>query len=511
MNYKTSCSLLVVLLAIVAVLGYVVVNQPVVEDYWKLRNDFLKHEQHRTFGGDFELEDWEQAANQVLMKAKRAEIDDGCKKPSKFLPSQNFFVAAEKIRRSAVFKIIQKMPKGSILHAHDTAIVSMYYVLNNITYRPDLYVCDIDRDPKLQFFDKPDHTCNWTLLGDLREKRNDVDRKIRQKMTMNSENSELAYPDSDAAWEKFMSIFIFITPFLTYRPIYEDHFYQGLLEFYNDNVLYLELRTTLPTLYDLNGTKYENVEVAKIYKKVTDRFLKDYPDFVGVKLIYAPLRNCKKIEFNEYLKIAEELKRQLPDFIAGFDLVGQEDKGKPLVEFAEGLRSIGNDVQLFFHSGETNWYGTSVDENLVDAVLLNTKRIGHGFALLKHPKVMEMVRDKSIAIEVSPISNQVLGLVKDLRNHPAAALFANNYPVVVSNDDPRMWEAKGLSYDFYEAFVGIMSRSADLRALKKLALNSIEYSSMNVVQKKKAKEIWNRRWEKFVVDLKNLRDNTEKI
>ena len=44
--------------------------------------------------------------------------------------------------------------------------------------------------------------------------------------------------------------------------------------------------------------------------------------------------------------------------------------------------------------------------NLVDAVLLNATRIGHGFAALKHPKVMEAIRAQGIVIELQPISNQ---------------------------------------------------------------------------------------------------------
>nr|KAG5693873.1 hypothetical protein BaRGS_009929 [Batillaria attramentaria] len=45
--------------------------------------------------------------------------------------------------------------------------------------------------------------------------------------------------------------------------------------------------------------------------------------------------------------------------------------------------------------------------NLVDALLLNTRRIGHGFALHKHPYLLEEVKNRTICVEVNPISNQV--------------------------------------------------------------------------------------------------------
>lgn len=80
------------------------------------------------------------------------------------------------------------------------------------------------------------------------------------------------------------------------------------------------------------------------------------------------------------------LKQKYPDVIAGFDLVGAEDTGKPLTDyiapliaFQERVKELGIDLPFIFHAGETLDDGGPIDGNLYDAILLGTKRIGHGW------------------------------------------------------------------------------------------------------------------------------------
>ena len=87
-----------------------------------------------------------------------------------------------------------------------------------------------------------------------------------------------------------------------------------------------------------------------------------------------------------------------PEFFIGFDLVGQEDLGKPLLDFVPLLlesRRNYPELGFFFHAGETDWHDSHADLNIIDAILLNATRIGHGYSISKHPKALELIKSTS--------------------------------------------------------------------------------------------------------------------
>lgn len=470
------------------------------------RTKLIDEEKNMSVGANITLDSKEIQVNNLLMQSKFEEYDYVFKNPQYFNFSHHYFQYKSFIEKSSVYKIIRQMPKGAALHVHSTALMDPDYMLN-ITYKDNLYVCFNNTFPKFYFsYTIPNADCpnEWQLMSEYRKSLQDVekfDSELRMNFTLVVQ--EPFIEDINGVWKRFMNIFKVIYPILQCRPIWEQYFYDALTKFRNDKIMYIELRTGVTELYEMDGFTRDPLYFVQICRDIVQKFISEHPDFLGVKLIVSGSRRMTSEDLSQQLNQVKQLKRQMPDFVAGYDLVGQEDLGRPLGEFLPLLSDAKDDLNYFFHAGETAWYGTSTDENLIDAILLGSKRLGHAYALAKHPVLMRIIQDKNIALEVNVVSNSVLGLVHDVRNHPLATFLARGLPVVLSSDDPGLWEAEPLSHDFYIAFMGVASRFADLRMLKQLAFNSIQYSAMSSEEKYVAFSLFNIQWERFIKNMLN--------
>lgn len=357
------------------------------------RRQFVKMERSRAIGSKIILDKYEQKANKIIMKLKLEELEEGFKNPLKFSPVRNFLEAAEDIKKSKIFKILKAMPKGAVLHGHDIALVSADYVLKNLTYREHVFAkVENDNDLIELRFSKEEPTISddeksknikWLNLKAQRKVEN-VDEWLSPQLSLNKKDAGL---DVNSIWIRFMQQFGRLTPLITYEEAWKDYFYQTLLEFYEDNVSHLEFRGLLNDVYKLDGTWLKGIEVAKLYVDVLKKFKEDHPCFFDAKFVYSPLRFVNNTSFKPYSEMITQLLRHYPKFVAGFDLVGQEDIGTTLQALTKSLLKEQRRIKFYFHAGETKWSGFHSDDNLIDAVLLGTKRIGHGYAISKHPKV----------------------------------------------------------------------------------------------------------------------------
>ena len=200
--------------------------------------------------------------------------------------------------------------------------------------------------------------------------------------------------------------------------------------------------------------------------------------FFGIRIIESVLRFIRKEEMQGSLP--DTLARHLlfPDMFMGFDIVdGQEGRGETLLFYFEEFLAFQREVEcanttfsFYFHGGESLFINNDRDENLFGAMLLGSKRIGHECTFRHHLLLLDMAKSKQVAIEICPISNQVLELVDDFRNHPVAGYIADGVPFVISYDDPFLFGYDSLAYDLA---IGIYSWGIDLHGVKQILQNSI--------------------------------------
>jgi len=144
------------------------------------------------------------------------------------------------------------------------------------------------------------------------------------------------------------------------------------------------------------------------------------------------------------------------------------------------------------HAGESYCRDNS---ELYDAILLGTKRIGHGFNLIMHPNLIKEIKERDICLECCPVSNKILGYVHDVRNHPVRALLAHGVKVSISSDDHGFFGNPGTTLDYLYAY---LMWDLSLADMKQICLNSITYSSICDEDKEEIKKFFDYKWRTFL-------------
>lgn len=422
----------------------------------------------------------EEAASLRLAALRRAEEE---RVGTYFPPAHSYLLDRTKrlVDESPLLEVMRRLPKGGILHVHGSAGGDLRWLVSQAAARPDCYVFVGEAGPvvrgALRFFATPPQEPGWRPVAALRAAAPDpqaFDEELYRSVTLGEEDREA--PD---IWAEFSACFRRLAGLYQDAGLRSGHWARMLDGFIDENVQYVEFR----------GWPGEPDAIRQARRRD--------PDFV-VKFIPPGARSSDRDRMRSLLARAVAERERDPAGALGFDLVEEEDRTHATLHFAEELlaarrdaRSRGLSLPLFLHSGETNH---AQSENLYDALLLGAPRIGHGLALVRHPLLMQLARERGVAVEVCPISNQLLGYVSDLRAHPALAYINAGIAVALSPDDPGIMRHT-LSHDFYTA---LLAWELDLRELKQLAINSLVHSAMEPDEKKRALEAWRQRWALFV-------------
>lgn len=390
---------------------------------------------------------------------------------------------------------------------------------------------------KLDFFVDPPKADPWIKVSDSNYTKEEI-LKQQTLLGILSENATRYPTDSGMRWKEINVLWDRGSTQIIANINIKKKYLEAMYDVgWKQGIIYFETRKNLgmsERIYELdhtgnssatNGKKFfdedgqsgdKDVEIAE---ELVKNFSEIHREFVGHRRISYSFRQNPMSTFDYEMENVARLHRKHPDHVIGFDAVGEEDAGYSHLHYIDEFIKLYNAstgqprVPLYLHTSETNWpddlISSNLDDDLVatlmnsyETLLLNSKRIGHGYGFAKHPYLLEIVRSRNLAVETCIVSNQLLGFTPDIRNHPSLHHYRFGIPIILGSDDAGTFGYDNITVDWYAAF---MAWGLDLRDLRTLAINSLNYSGMSSTDKEEAINFkWKSLWDNYTTETKTV-------
>ncbi|POS85395.1 hypothetical protein EPUL_003151, partial [Erysiphe pulchra] len=356
-------------------------------------------------------------------------------------PGMIFSQAKKLMETTKLWQIVKRMPKGALLHAHLNAMVDLDFLFELLLSTPGMHIyCasaitnakELETAPVRFKFMK---SCNnddiksipsiWSIgyipnspipVTEAADLFPDGGRPafltwLRSRCSITERETLDQFKGVDDIWRKFSSVFIILDTILFYEPIFRLCIRRIFAQLNADGVRWADLRLAFNFYFYREGNEEPETDLRcffQVFIEELDGFQAsdEGKNFWGSRIIWTGLRNLDTRNIIEDMEACISMKIAYPQLISGYDLVGQEDPGRTLKDllpelfwFKRQCAQEGIELPFFFHAGECLGDGSETDQNLFDAILLGTRRIGHGFSLYKHPLLIDLVKEKKILVE----------------------------------------------------------------------------------------------------------------
>jgi adenosine deaminase len=154
-----------------------------------------------------------------------------------------------------------------------------------------------------------------------------------------------------------------------------------------------------------------------------------------VAVIVAASRIRHPLDARTLARLAGQYAGEGPGAVVGFGLSNDERRGVT-AEFAPAFRIARRaGLTLVPHAGELLG-PAAVEDTLLS---IEPDRLGHGVRSAEDPRVVDMVAENGVALEVCPGSNVALGVYGEPEDVPLRALYAAGIPLALGADDPLLF------------------------------------------------------------------------
>lgn len=187
---------------------------------------------------------------------------------------------------------------------------------------------------------------------------------------------------------------------------------------------YAEIRFA-PQLSLRGGLTQEEVTEAVICG--VKRGMKQYPQ-IHAGLILCCMRGITNQELN--IKTVETAKKYLGEVVCAVDMAGAESLF-PTELFAPVFAKVREyGIPMTIHAGEA-----AGPDSIRTALSYGARRIGHGVAAARDPKLMKTLAEEGITLEVCVTSNYQTKVAPSIEAHPIKKLFDAGVRVTINSDN----------------------------------------------------------------------------
>lgn len=476
-------------------------------DTWCLREEKSRHD----YVFKRSMSSTAQKASKAIQQLVRGTWKSG---HSLYQPGMPFHRGLTHVRKHPLWEILSSMPKGCLLHAHMEAMIEPQWIIRQALELPGYYIkANKALDPhnrgvpaEFDFVYAPKRTVSvkeniWSpsytpgALVALPDAAGT--HPLEGQGFLNWASAQMAIGPDDLKhtggnleiWQKFLHCYMVVNGVFWTEPVLRRFVPELFRRLHQNGIRYVELRVAFLAPFQRTGQDGPDADYhyfLTCFREEMDNYMSstEAASFWGARVIWSTLRDADDATIRRAMEACIAAKQSFPSLISGFDFVGNEDTGRSLRDlrllcywFQNRTKSLGLEIPFFFHVGETLGDGSAADENLSDAILLGSRRLGHAFSLYKHPVLIEEVKAHSILVEMCPVSHEVLGLTPSMLSHPLPVFLANNVPVSLNNDDPGMlgYGESGLTHDFFQTL--ICFDKVGLEGLGTMAENSIRWAA----------------------------------
>ncbi|MDR1017618.1 MAG: adenosine deaminase [Lachnospiraceae bacterium] len=234
--------------------------------------------------------------------------------------------------------------------------------------------------------------------------------------------SEVTVASDNDSLDEYLQKFDLPLSIMQTTPELERVAHDVVAEVAKENVKYIEIRFA-PQFSREKGLSYEEIMTAVI------RGASIAKEETGVDFGFI-LCTMRQMSDEENLEMLKTCSRFLGKGVVAADAAGPE-VGFPTSNFFslfEEVKALG--YPFTFHAGEQG-----DPQNILDAIEMGAKRIGHGIAMKGYPEIQKLCRDKGIGVEMCPISNIQTKAVKTVEDYPIKEFLGNGVLVSINTDN----------------------------------------------------------------------------